>query len=157
MVAILIIKQTLEGNFKATPNWLLIVCQDCYPFVCSFNQTWVQSSLLSLETYHWPIHDNINEYFLKFYFDTDRRCGGVFKKYQGFIESPNWPGQYPINVECTWTITPEKGRRILVVIPEMYIATQDKCGDKLVMRKSGKWHTLYILFCIYFSTNCQTL
>jgi hypothetical protein len=70
---------------------------------------------------------------------SDRRCGGHLGQYQGFIQSPNYPGDYPSNVECTWTIVPEKGRRILVVIPEIYLSKEDKCGDQLIMRKSGEY------------------
>jgi len=68
---------------------------------------------------------------------TERTCGGLIDSEQGFIQSPNWPGLYPTNVECTWKITPEKGRRILVVIPDIYLESKDKCKDFLVMRKSG--------------------
>jgi hypothetical protein len=68
----------------------------------------------------------------------DHQCGGEIGAYQGFIQTPNWPGDYPADIECTWTITPKKGRRILVVIPEIFLATSDECSDYLVMRKSGK-------------------
>jgi hypothetical protein len=60
------------------------------------------------------------------------------EEHQGFIQSPNWPGDYPANTECTWTISPSKGRRILVVIPEISLVAQDRCGDSLVMRKAGE-------------------
>lgn len=63
------------------------------------------------------------------------RCSGFTGKLQGIIESPNFPGKYPNDVECTWVIKPQKGRRILVVVPEIFLAN-DKCGDYLVMRKS---------------------
>jgi len=69
---------------------------------------------------------------------ADRTCIGETSGQQGYIQSPNWPGLYPANVECTWRITPERGRRILVIIPEIFIAAEDKCRDSLVMRKSGK-------------------
>jgi len=72
----------------------------------------------------------------------DRQCGGHLGKFQGFIQSPNWPGDYPHDVECLWTIAPQKGRRILVVIPEIFLASRDKCGDKLVMRKSSSPYSL---------------
>lgn len=58
---------------------------------------------------------------------------------QGFIQTPNWPGEYPINSQCVWDIHPPKGRRILIVIPEIYLESRDRCGDSLVMRKSGKY------------------
>ena len=69
---------------------------------------------------------------------VDPKCGGHIGKFQGYMQSPNWPGNYPNGVECTWSINPEKGRRILVVVPEVFLPPQDKCGDVLVIRKSGK-------------------
>ncbi|XP_056605408.1 signal peptide, CUB and EGF-like domain-containing protein 2 isoform X4 [Triplophysa dalaica] len=67
----------------------------------------------------------------------NRHCGGELGEYTGYIESPNYPGNYPANIECTWTITPPPKRRILVVVPEIYLPIEDECGDYLVMRKSS--------------------
>ncbi|XP_061598844.1 signal peptide, CUB and EGF-like domain-containing protein 2 isoform X4 [Cololabis saira] len=67
----------------------------------------------------------------------NRQCGGQLGDYTGFIESPNFPGNYPANVECTWTINPPAKRRILIVVPEIYLPIEDECGDFLVMRKSA--------------------
>uniref|UniRef100_A0A4W4G0V8 Signal peptide, CUB domain, EGF-like 2 n=1 Tax=Electrophorus electricus TaxID=8005 RepID=A0A4W4G0V8_ELEEL len=66
----------------------------------------------------------------------NRRCGGELGEYTGHIESPNYPGDYPANVECTWTINPPPKRRILIVVPEVFLPVEDDCGDYLVMRKS---------------------
>ncbi|XP_072320673.1 signal peptide, CUB and EGF-like domain-containing protein 2 isoform X2 [Eucyclogobius newberryi] len=67
----------------------------------------------------------------------NRQCGGELGDFSGFIESPNYPGNYPANVECTWTINPPPKRRILIVVPEIYLPIEDECGDYLVMRKSS--------------------
>ncbi|XP_070546934.1 signal peptide, CUB and EGF-like domain-containing protein 1 isoform X3 [Ptychodera flava] len=69
----------------------------------------------------------------------DRTCGGVIDDFTGYIESPNYPGDYPANIECIWSIVPPKGRRILVVVPEIFLENNqnDPCGDQLVMRKSS--------------------
>lgn len=58
---------------------------------------------------------------------------------QGFITSPNWPGDYPANAQCTWEITPERNKRILIVIPQVLLGNQTDrlCRDILVMRQSG--------------------
>uniref|UniRef100_A0A8C2I8U6 Signal peptide, CUB and EGF-like domain-containing protein 2 n=1 Tax=Cyprinus carpio TaxID=7962 RepID=A0A8C2I8U6_CYPCA len=66
-----------------------------------------------------------------------RHCGGELGEFNGYIESPNYPGNYPANIECTWTITPPPKRRILIVVPEIYLPIEDECGDYLVMRKSS--------------------
>ncbi|XP_043943235.1 signal peptide, CUB and EGF-like domain-containing protein 1 [Protopterus annectens] len=67
----------------------------------------------------------------------NQHCGGELGEYTGYIESPNYPGDYPANVECTWNITPPPKRRILIVVPEIFLPIEDECGDVLVMRKSA--------------------
>ncbi|XP_069479784.1 signal peptide, CUB and EGF-like domain-containing protein 2 isoform X3 [Ambystoma mexicanum] len=67
----------------------------------------------------------------------NRQCGGELGDFTGYIESPNYPGNYPANVECTWNINPPAKRRILIVVPEIFLPIEDECGDYLVMRKSS--------------------
>ncbi|XP_038636681.1 signal peptide, CUB and EGF-like domain-containing protein 1 isoform X1 [Scyliorhinus canicula] len=67
----------------------------------------------------------------------NQQCGGDLGDYTGFIESPNYPGDYPSNVECIWNINPPPKRRILIVVPEIFLPMEDECGDVLVMRKSS--------------------
>ncbi|KAG8125785.1 hypothetical protein E2320_020976 [Naja naja] len=67
----------------------------------------------------------------------DRHCGGELGEFTGYIESPNYPGNYPANTECTWTINPPPKRRILIVVPEIFLPIEDECGDYLVMRKTS--------------------
>ncbi|XP_076816643.1 signal peptide, CUB and EGF-like domain-containing protein 2 isoform X2 [Clavelina lepadiformis] len=64
----------------------------------------------------------------------DHRCGGVIGDVQGFIESPNYPGNYPIDAHCVWTIQPPKNRNLLIVIPEIFFPGID-CGDQLIIKK----------------------
>ncbi|XP_059181518.1 signal peptide, CUB and EGF-like domain-containing protein 1 isoform X2 [Centropristis striata] len=64
-------------------------------------------------------------------------CGGELGEYTGYIESPNYPGDYPSNVDCIWNIIPPHKRRILIVVPEIFLPIEDECGDVLVMRKSA--------------------
>ncbi|XP_007885760.1 signal peptide, CUB and EGF-like domain-containing protein 2 isoform X3 [Callorhinchus milii] len=66
----------------------------------------------------------------------NRQCGGELGDYSGYIESPNYPGDYPANVECVWNLSPPPKRRILIVVPEIFLPIDDECGDYLVMRKS---------------------
>ncbi|XP_019407680.1 PREDICTED: signal peptide, CUB and EGF-like domain-containing protein 2 isoform X3 [Crocodylus porosus] len=67
----------------------------------------------------------------------NRHCGGELGDFTGYIESPNYPGDYPANMECTWSINPPPKRRILIVVPEIFLPIEDECGDYLVMRKSS--------------------
>lgn len=73
---------------------------------------------------------------------TDQHCGGELGDYTGYIESPNYPGDYPANAECVWHIAPPPKRRILIVVPEIFLPIEDECGDVLVMRKSGMFWVL---------------
>ncbi|XP_045869081.1 signal peptide, CUB and EGF-like domain-containing protein 1 isoform X1 [Meles meles] len=67
----------------------------------------------------------------------NQHCGGELGDYTGYIESPNYPGDYPANAECVWHISPPPKRRILIVVPEIFLPVEDECGDVLVMRKSA--------------------
>uniref|UniRef100_A0A4W3KAX7 Signal peptide, CUB and EGF-like domain-containing protein 2 n=1 Tax=Callorhinchus milii TaxID=7868 RepID=A0A4W3KAX7_CALMI len=67
----------------------------------------------------------------------NRQCGGELGEYTGYMESPNYPGNYPANVECTWNINPPPKRKILIVVPEIFLPIEDECGDVLVMRKNS--------------------
>ncbi|XP_069171727.1 LOW QUALITY PROTEIN: signal peptide, CUB and EGF-like domain-containing protein 1 [Procambarus clarkii] len=62
-------------------------------------------------------------------------CGGYVGELSGVFETPNYPGDYPDNARCTWVVKPAKGRRVLVVVPEIQLS-HDQCGDYLVLRKS---------------------
>uniref|UniRef100_A0A6Q2XTU4 Signal peptide, CUB and EGF-like domain-containing protein 3 n=1 Tax=Esox lucius TaxID=8010 RepID=A0A6Q2XTU4_ESOLU len=66
----------------------------------------------------------------------NRECGGEMGEFTGYIESPNYPGNYPANVECIWNINPPSKRKILIVVPEIFLPSEDECGDVLVMRKN---------------------
>lgn len=70
---------------------------------------------------------------------TDRQCGGELGEFTGYIESPNYPGNYPAGVECVWNINPPPKRKILIVVPEIFLPSEDECGDVLVMRKNCGW------------------
>ncbi|XP_055463421.1 signal peptide, CUB and EGF-like domain-containing protein 2 isoform X5 [Psammomys obesus] len=67
----------------------------------------------------------------------NRKCGGELGDFTGYIESPNYPGNYPANSDCTWAISPPPKRRILIVVPEIFLPIEDDCGDYLVMRKTS--------------------
>uniref|UniRef100_A0A669B0E9 Signal peptide, CUB and EGF-like domain-containing protein 2 n=1 Tax=Oreochromis niloticus TaxID=8128 RepID=A0A669B0E9_ORENI len=73
----------------------------------------------------------------------NRQCGGEMGEFMGYIESPNYPGNYPANVECIWNINPPSKRKILIVVPEIFLPSEDECGDVLVMRKNSTSITTY--------------
>lgn len=67
-------------------------------------------------------------------------------EFMGYIESPNYPGNYPANVECIWNINPPSKRKILIVVPEIFLPSEDECGDVLVMRKNCEFASEKLFF-----------
>ncbi|ELW64494.1 Signal peptide, CUB and EGF-like domain-containing protein 1 [Tupaia chinensis] len=59
----------------------------------------------------------------------NQHCGGELGDYTGYIESPNYPGDYPANAECVWHIAPPPKRRILIVVPEIFLPIEDECAS----------------------------
>lgn len=83
----------------------------------------------------------------------DRQCGGEMGEFMGYIESPNYPGNYPANVECIWNINPPSKRKILIVVPEIFLPSEDECGDVLVMRKNCECSYFLFMFFFFLKTN----
>lgn len=83
---------------------------------------------------------------------TDQMCGGELGEFMGYIESPNYPGDYPSNVDCVWTINPPNKRRILIVVPEIFLPIEDECGDVLVMRKSCMFSTRLVYLVLFMGS-----
>ncbi|XP_059150899.1 signal peptide, CUB and EGF-like domain-containing protein 1 isoform X2 [Physella acuta] len=78
----------------------------------------------------------------------DRLCGHHITDFYGVLETPNYPGNYPVNVECVWKIKPESKRSILIIIPKIELPEQHvtggvECGDSIIMRKSKNHHSKY--------------
>ncbi|GLG97770.1 Vitellogenin receptor [Gryllus bimaculatus] len=63
------------------------------------------------------------------------KCESYMSELSGFIESPNFPGDYPSNADCSWILKPPKRRRLLIIVSELHLAGE-KCQDSLMMRKS---------------------
>ena len=41
------------------------------------------------------------------------QCGGTLTAANGSFQTPNWPQTYPVNIDCTWTITlPDSNKRV---------------------------------------------
>ena len=67
----------------------------------------------------------------------NQQWGGELGEFTGYMESPNNLGNYPASVECIWNINPLPKRKILIVVPEIFLLPEDECGDVLVMRNSS--------------------
>ena len=61
-------------------------------------------------------------------------------EYSGILKSPNYPGEYPVDRTCTWSLKYKKKRKILIIIPEISLNDRDsdKCGDVIIMRRSSE-------------------
>lgn len=101
------------------------------------------------ENYCFVFSDFLNTSWRLICFDRvrlDRQCGGEMGEFMGYIESPNYPGNYPANVECIWNINPPSKRKILIVVPEIFLPSEDECGDVLVMRKNCECLSFRLLY-----------
>ncbi|XP_023335557.1 cubilin [Eurytemora carolleeae] len=71
-------------------------------------------------------------------------CGGLFTGLShGSIKSPGYPGQYPHNADCTWTISVEPGKRIQFHFATLSIETHSTCEmDKLEISEGDAGHVI---------------
>ena len=122
--------RTTASPAQGTPPLTLMV-----PPMCLTAKVILLNCCQTLPLLYW---NDLYCIMLIFIVSSDQLCGGELGEYTGYIESPNYPGDYPSNVDCVWTINPPHKRRILIVVPEIFLPIEDECGDVLVMRKSGK-------------------
>ena len=54
-------------------------------------------------------------------------CGGNIIRASGSISSPNYPGIYKSNTDCTWFITVPRGQRIKFTVDNMDIEQETNC------------------------------
>nr|XP_009484287.1 PREDICTED: CUB domain-containing protein 2 [Pelecanus crispus] len=61
------------------------------------------------------------------------KCGGVLSASSGNFSSPNFPGPYPYETECTWLIVVAEGSSVLLLSKRGLAAAyhKDACGGQL--------------------------
>ena len=62
------------------------------------------------------------------------QCGGVLTAASGSFQSPNWPQTYPVNVDCTWTITlPDSTKQVEINFDSTFgiAGSLPTCKDKV--------------------------
>ena len=72
-------------------------------------------------------------------------CGGLISgETRGSIRSPGYPGRYPHNADCTWTIRVEPGKTVQIQFALLNIETHPDCGyDRLeIIEGSNPEHVL---------------
>ncbi|XP_066158935.1 cubilin [Euwallacea fornicatus] len=66
----------------------------------------------------------------------DSECGGELTALAGFISSPGWPKRYPLNTDCTWTISMGAGHTIKLDFTKLDIPESPSCNlDFLEVRE----------------------
>ncbi|KAK1340038.1 hypothetical protein QTO34_018602 [Cnephaeus nilssonii] len=56
------------------------------------------------------------------------KCGGVLSAPSGNFSSPNFPGLYPYNTECSWLIVVAEGSSVLLTFHAFDLEFHDTCG-----------------------------
>ncbi|KAJ8975810.1 hypothetical protein NQ317_013741, partial [Molorchus minor] len=65
-------------------------------------------------------------------------CGAPYYSSAGVIKSPGYPKEYPSNQQCTWTITVDPGKQILLNVTDFSIESYMGCRyDYLEIRNGG--------------------
>uniref|UniRef100_A0ABM0LUF1 Uncharacterized protein LOC102804144 n=1 Tax=Saccoglossus kowalevskii TaxID=10224 RepID=A0ABM0LUF1_SACKO len=104
------------------------------------------------------------DYQLDVYDTTIGACGGQFTGHSGYIYSPNFPGKYPRDQNCIWTITVEDNHIIQISILMYKISTGDyldiRDGDdvtapKITWDSMNVYSTGYVVW-LQFYSNSET-
>ncbi|XP_030061493.1 CUB domain-containing protein 2 [Microcaecilia unicolor] len=97
------------------------------------------------------------------------KCGGVLSAPSGNFSSPNFPGLYPYNTDCTWLLVVAEGSSVLLTFHHFdleyhdvcdydYVkiyngVSEDKgnllgkfCGTDLPPQFTSSWHVMVIIF-----------
>uniref|UniRef100_A0A8C7A696 NADH-cytochrome b5 reductase-like n=1 Tax=Nothoprocta perdicaria TaxID=30464 RepID=A0A8C7A696_NOTPE len=61
-------------------------------------------------------------------FPAGIKCGGVLSAPSGNFSSPNFPGLYPYDTECTWLIVVAEGSSVLLTFSHFDLEYHDACG-----------------------------
>nr|CAD7397150.1 unnamed protein product [Timema cristinae] len=57
-------------------------------------------------------HSDVSRSGRGFHIKFDTVCNNIVRGYRGVIESPNFPENYPGDVDCTWNITATQGNKL---------------------------------------------
>lgn len=73
-------------------------------------------------------------------------CGQILDQLkagqQGFIQSPNYPNNYPPNLECTWNLNATNNTKVYLTIFDLDISSGHdlKDTDSLSVSLTGNWN-----------------
>ncbi|KAK3572019.1 hypothetical protein QTP86_022249 [Hemibagrus guttatus] len=82
------------------------------------------------------------------YMASTSACGGNLHMESGAFNSPNYPGAYPPNTECVWTIVSSPGNRLQLSFILFELQQSQGCNnDYLEIREGNSTGTLVGRFC----------
>ncbi|KAK1165222.1 CUB domain-containing protein 2 [Acipenser oxyrinchus oxyrinchus] len=55
------------------------------------------------------------------------KCGGILSAPNGNVSSPNFPGMYPFDTECSWLIVVSEGSSVLLTFQHFDLEYHDSC------------------------------
>uniref|UniRef100_A0A8C1I6Q0 Cubilin (intrinsic factor-cobalamin receptor) n=1 Tax=Cyprinus carpio TaxID=7962 RepID=A0A8C1I6Q0_CYPCA len=64
-------------------------------------------------------------------------CGGIVTAPNGEIHSPQYPSNYPDNVDCSWVITVDVGHRVFFNFTDLDLESQSSCSFDYVAIHDG--------------------
>uniref|UniRef100_A0A3Q2PBU2 CUB domain-containing protein n=1 Tax=Fundulus heteroclitus TaxID=8078 RepID=A0A3Q2PBU2_FUNHE len=65
---------------------------------------------------------------LKFKDKASVKCGGILSAPSGNISSPNFPGFYPCNIDCSWLIVVAEGSSVLLTFHHFELEYHPSCA-----------------------------
>ncbi|KAK4871991.1 hypothetical protein RN001_016115 [Aquatica leii] len=91
---------------------------------------------------------NIAINFVAKYYMVDTECGGVFTGESGTIATPRYPNNYPMEIQCEWTIRVAPGNRLTLSFNEFDLVDSENCYlDYLEIREEDNRGKLIGTFC----------
>uniref|UniRef100_A0A8C6TIS3 CUB and Sushi multiple domains 2 n=1 Tax=Neogobius melanostomus TaxID=47308 RepID=A0A8C6TIS3_9GOBI len=75
------------------------------------------------------------------YCRADDGCGGTLRGQSGVITTPNYPGEYNNNADCTWTILAEPGDTIALVFSDFQLEDDYDLLEVSGTDGSSQWFT----------------
>uniref|UniRef100_A0A4W3K7X0 Cubilin n=1 Tax=Callorhinchus milii TaxID=7868 RepID=A0A4W3K7X0_CALMI len=95
------------------------------------------SSHNSLYLWFSSDHSVVKDGFTVVWESTDPECGGHFNETRGIINSPGYPGNYPPNRDCYWTISVPTNLVITFTFGLLNIENHDTCNSDFLEIQDG--------------------
>ncbi|KAM9322325.1 CUB domain-containing protein 2 [Pholidichthys leucotaenia] len=65
------------------------------------------------------------------------KCGGILSAPSGNISSPNFPGLYPYNIDCSWLIVVSEGSSVLLTFHQFELEYHSSCAYDYIKIYNG--------------------